>query len=1605
MLSVFFVHQLTGHFCDIESIPDEQYSSSCQSGFFCFRGTSKILKEKNKCGLNYFCPPGTSSSGTGINHCPFQTKSETKSSHVTNCMIKEVDVCDKFGFDPRDPMADISYYPEHSYESLSNENQVIMFASSGAQNPIGEMVVVQKIIPIDYSTDTPMWKNDTVEVFRTCPSYEFNDSVESIIVIGRNFQNSTNLTCRFTACLGSNWAMFDHDFPHVPGKCLYANGSITNDVVEQPVEKKGQFISETRVRCPLPRTYSSDDVFANEITSKCKIDENGSKYYLQKCNQKELASGSCNEAYDVRENGHKRFRSLSIPCAPEEIDAKICDNVPELGMKLNPCISDQIIVEVSNNGAKFSGDKTIVPHTVGLDRDLFRNHKDFEFSSSYAIFTHIHNNTNQNSNSFFVQTESRKEMELIAHTDRLTCEKTIYTEEHRRVREIGWFELQFLSKAHLQFDWRHIPLNMKYDEHFKLAIYVKPSRCNDSKCNEKRSRQSDEERVPCMQPMDLPEWFLSPDVSKHQLLNLTMFSLDDAIFKVEVHILHGLFMSSSNFFLNTMAVEISSPSRAKTSIEYDRSVRTQHEKRMTSPFISWEERDASLEYFFGIRYTAEDSRKISPPLNMPPRWSNYAHGRVLLSMNTTYENPTPTIKEPLSKLRISDDFWVNPFVTPELAKEKTDTFFETFHGVKLQPNGKYGYDLEQLMLPYLPFFSNCREFDSYIPLWGLIESSHCVLPINSADFGPNWWRRDFPPLPHMDDIKAVGPFDFKQFYPVADWCERKVFCDYEEKLDQPDITPRWFEASTGASLFSIIRDPVNYYHYTGRHQTRTGLDDEGGQRFISSLKSSDTLIPLKIDRSAADDIEDGCDILCFPREMTLDISYYQVDKNSKRIVSCTLSFNNFDKNSSNTEYEMDVKFRPLDYKQLIVQFAYSRGIFVLLFVVVGIGTSMMAFLYWMVVRLTTQVESPPSIRFIGMLWLIFPQALGGFLVGLIPIVLVSSSVLILLKGFLIFTPEIDPEGLDWPVFRSYALHYKDAKIDPEKLNIARQGRMGLAFVIIAMMCIIEGSKIFIPDRTSSIEKELEKARDKNAEKESTWVPIRWRRSNLVYTSFMMGLFLVVIVEWSFWGGFGTYIWEAIIALKVMNILASHVVDNQLKESLLSAPVMTSMGLIQGLVTLSAVDFMDFLLSYIVEFGFLILERMYTDPYQSTILSWIQEKISRCFIYGKKMMQKRAQLEKTSADQADEANQPEERLVDAGGETVEPIIDSYGSYCCDTLSLLYTPFIIVLLMVFRDETGIPTIYGIKEQDMEYYLLFALVIIPFQITADIFIHASQELFHGWKIYDYLVYTRYRFLQRETRWKGLEDSLDECIDESMRTLDQMCFSSQFYLMLVIHVNGIVYLVLGIEMMVRAKYNLFGDPVMPLLLPFVVICSLVTKKVLIWAGIMFNIWKIKHENTAWHIAMRTNDEGQFDDLDEIQGASHDAYFMNQRLTSETFRYKFLNYNRSWLIEQLPTILTPRTLRRSRPYLVNQFTKVLNTLNDDISSDSDVDATPEYGIPSLNVSSRKLLRWWLNQAQRRKRLKEVVQPMIQSARGSHCEQCLSLKQLKVETIFSLEEM
>lgn len=229
---------------------------------------------------------------------------------------------------------------------------------------------------------------------------------------------------------------------------------------------------------------------------------------------------------------------------------------------------------------------------------------------------------------------------------------------------------------------------------------------------------------------------------------------------------------------------------------------------------------------------------------------------------------------------------------------------------------------------------------------------------------------------------------------------------------------------------------------------------------------------------------------------------------------------------------------------------------------------------------------------------------------------------------------------------------------------------------------------------------------------------------------------------------------------------------------------------------------------------------------------------------------------------------------------------------------------------------------------------------------------------------------------------------------------------MMTTIHVNGIIYMVLGIQMISRAKHNLFGDPAMPFIIGLVILICFLVKQLALLAAWALNLWRIRHENTAWHVKVAEEDTFRIPDWDGIRGASVDAFEMNKRISSESFRHKFLNYNKAWLIEQLPNILTPRTIQRSKPFLTNQLARVIHKLHSDSSSDDDdYDRTTSFEVPQLSSGAKSLMQIWLKEAERIVKLREYVQPMIERARATHCERCLCKKSLKVQTKFSIEQM
>ncbi len=215
---------------------------------------------------------------------------------------------------------------------------------------------------------------------------------------------------------------------------------------------------------------------------------------------------------------------------------------------------------------------------------------------------------------------------------------------------------------------------------------------------------------------------------------------------------------------------------------------------------------------------------------------------------------------------------------------------------------------------------------------------------------------------------------------------------------------------------------------------------------------------------------------------------------------------------------------------------------------------------------------------------------------------------------------------------------------------------------------------------------------------------------------MMGLFCLLVVEFSFWQHFGTYYWYVFLAYVPLNMLIGKVVEYQLKEALLTAPVGTGFGIIQGITTLAASDFLDFLLGYFLDLAILMLFRVYIDPFMSDIIEWVGKRLSKVKAYAVGLLPyqitSRLGFDDLLKRQNVGVNEDDfEENKESG--TVEPILDSFGSYSADTLSLFYFPYTILLLWLFRDQTGLAELYEIKVQDMTYYLWFGIVIIFFQV----------------------------------------------------------------------------------------------------------------------------------------------------------------------------------------------------------------------------------------------------------------------------------------------------
>uniref|UniRef100_A0A7S3LXC5 Uncharacterized protein n=1 Tax=Palpitomonas bilix TaxID=652834 RepID=A0A7S3LXC5_9EUKA len=637
------------------------------------------------------------------------------------------------------------------------------------------------------------------------------------------------------------------------------------------------------------------------------------------------------------------------------------------------------------------------------------------------------------------------------------------------------------------------------------------------------------------------------------------------------------------------------------------------------------------------------------------------------------------------------------------------------------------------------------------------------------------------------------------------------------------------------------------------------------------------------------------------------------------------------------------------------------------------------FFFWMAHGLLTRVATPPRLRFGAYLKIISKAPFIGFAFSVVPFLLGAGFILAFIKELKVM------DGL--PGY--YTDTVEDGNLTPGAAY--RAGRIGLAFMTLACYLIWVGTGALVP-KPKKVPKDDDDGEDHDDH--SGWKPELWRRSHLVVASLLTTLVASVIIEISFSAYFEEYVYVCLVYLTAFGLVFEEAMAFFLSEQLHTLPLALAMGVAETTVTMGASDFTDFMFSFFIELLILIGQRVYLDP----LVLFLKSQVKPMYRRIKKLI-KRLRRRNEDEDGVGEEDDEEEEEHEEHSP-VEEIMESFAGYAVDAVGLIFTPFIIAFVWIFDAEIQMSTGYSIRVTDFMFYLLFAVIITFAQTVMDIFLHNILELFHGWKIFEYLKYATHRYERRTERWKILETHENESIEHNLRSLDKLCFSSQFYFMINLLASGIICLYFSIQMMIRQNYSMFSDQfAVPLLFVVIGFCMLMH----------FVLMKIG-KRVLWKTTDTPLDDGEaifgmlpelighggdfaipkWEDIyDDTKEGKHYIGNLTARMKSETFRHKFLDVNRPWLIQQLANVMTPRSrlanmlgdgdlqqpafpweagrgdpLAPSAPdgALFQAGNVILPRIADggEISDDSETSADEAPGFKQLSKGTRLIARMWL---------------------------------------------
>jgi len=877
------------------------------------------------------------------------------------------------------------------------------------------------------------------------------------------------------------------------------------------------------------------------------------------------------------------------------------------------------------------------------------------------------------------------------------------------------------------------------------------------------------------------------------------------------------------------------------------------------------------------------------------------------------------------------DFPIETF-PPGLSYENlttTETVYDT----------SYWNDFTTVLIPWVPFFTYCGGQDKRLYFYDILENN----PTKCA-YVP------------AEDTKIIGTIPTGGFEPKSDSCHIVYKCYHRDTgLGKSFGTP-WYSIKEDQTLYHIHRKPITI---TEALERKTDLLSGFFKELIE--KNDGDMIPVIFTNE--DKLSSG-----YPQKVLLKIRFFQASKTEKQILTVQVILDDFTGTSAatNFEYELTISYQAVNYFSMINSFKVGIAVYLFVFLLVSLALCLGAYFLWRLNKLifSRRERFLPTLKFFATFKITFSTELIGTLYAGICTVLIFTFLLsylsdvvnlsnfsydfhatainstellqhqrgriglacvffaffILFKGASLIIPVPTKEEakiIDENMNKDESKDDSDEdssiseKSDPSVLKQTEELPLLISKELKMDGATEEGKK---EDEMTDEDKYMAAQEEKKNRISMIITYHERKRYHYFLISLLMSIILLFVITPKKVAGSSTATF-LMIELLFIDVLVILILKNAIfQEILLLAPVTMAFEIVQFIVVMRAETFVLFIAHFLFRQLLITLFRIYLDPklknleiYYRKLVLWLSSKRGFTFLSG---------LVDKSEEQEEQERWKNIELIlqkpinKSNIFSIEFIVFTLVNFTTKQAARFMFPLLLLFNYVFPNETQITNLYGVKRDELVYYIIFWTFILIPSFIMDTYLLNVLEIIHGHKLYDYLSYCEYKFNFRDTKWIANTKKMDRAVSREHRSIHNFCFSKQFYFTISVGSWGILFMTIGLYMVIANKHAPFKDAAFVPMFFLIYLVFACTKFLFSKLANHFDLWKLPKKKIK-EVSKRIENEKKRlennNDLDKL-------------MLTKAFRESFIKANKPWIIKNMKHFLSVENFYENEGYLLRLY-------------------------------------------------------------------------------------